>query len=215
MAKLILEVQTSLDGYIADTEGQTDWMVWNWGPDWTWDSELKDFHTKLTLSASHLLISRQMAEQGFIAHWQQTAELGNEQEAFARHICETPKTIISTTLSKEIKIPGGWDNAEISDDLITTVQKLKAEQNKNTIVYGGAKLVSSLLNAQLIDELNLLINPVALGNGISLFNELRQKTVYRLTNALAFSSGMALLQYSLATELKDAVRRSKNRSPLS
>lgn len=79
---------------MAGPDGQTDWMIWNWAPQWTWDKALQDFHTNLTLSASHILISRQMPEEGFIKQWQQTAESDDEQAAFARHIAETLKTVI-------------------------------------------------------------------------------------------------------------------------
>lgn len=93
-------MQVSLDGFMAGPQAQTDWMVWNWGPDWTWDKDLQDVHTNLTLRASHLVISRQIAEEGFIAHWRQAASRNNEQTVFAKHLSETSKTVITTTLTK-------------------------------------------------------------------------------------------------------------------
>lgn len=192
MAKLILEMQQSLDGFIAGPQGQTDWMVWSWGPQWTWDKALQDFHTQLTLSASHLLISKQMAEQGFIAHWQQTAARKDEQAAFATHISNTPKTVISTTLTKDKEIPGGWNNVAIASDPVTAVTRLKQETAGNILVYGGATLVSGLLEHGLIDELYLLVNPVVIGSGMSAFHQLRH---FQLNKALLFSSGIAVLHY--------------------
>ncbi len=41
MRKLLLQVQMSVDGYMADVHGNTDWMVWNWGEEWNWNSELR------------------------------------------------------------------------------------------------------------------------------------------------------------------------------
>lgn len=66
MRKLTLEVQMSVDGYIAEKNGNTDWMVWNWGDEWNWDDELKKYHTDLTKSVDGILLSRKMAEAGFI-----------------------------------------------------------------------------------------------------------------------------------------------------
>ena len=201
MGKLILETQVSLDGFMAGPEGQTDWMIWNWGPEWTWDIALQEFHTQLTLSAAHLLISRQMAEEGFIAHWRQTAEQKNSQAIFARHIAEAPKIVISTTLSKDDLIPGGWETAGIADDLIATVEKLKKQTTGNIVVYGGATLVGSLLSHQLIDELYLLVNPVVIGQGMSVFSELKELVNFKLKEVSAYSSGITVLNYTILTEL--------------
>lgn len=192
MAKLILEMQVSLDGFMAGPEGQTDWMTWNWGPDWTWDKDLQHFHTQLTLSASHIIISRQMAEEGFIAHWRQTAGRADAQAVFAGHINATPKTVVSTTLTKNNEIPGGWENVDLVSDPVTAITKLKQEQKGNILVYGGATLVSSLLKEGLIDELILLVNPVTIGGGLSVF---RNRQDFKLKEVVAFSSGIAVLRY--------------------
>lgn len=192
MAKLILEVQTSLDGYMAGPEGQVNWMIWNWGPEWTWDKELQNFHTDLTLSGCHILISRQMAEEGFIAHWQQTSVLNEEQKVFARHISESPKTIISRTLTKEKQIPGGWEGVAISGDLALSVSRLKHDTHGNILVYGGAMLVSSLLELDLIDELYLLVNPVAIGRGMHVFPDSR---AFILRDAKSYRCSLVVLHY--------------------
>jgi len=196
MGRLILEMQTSVDGFMAAPDGNTDWMIWNWGPQWTWDKAMQDFHTNLTLSASHLLISRQMAEEGFIKHWKQTAERGDEQAIFARHIAETPKTVVSTTLTKKDIIPGGWETADIANNLESVVEYLKTRTG-DTLVYGGATLVSSLLENRLIDELFLIVNPVAIGEGKSIFNNVRGPMRFQLKEATAFSSGIIVQHYSL------------------
>jgi len=194
MTKLILEMQLSVDGFMAGPEGQTDWMVWNWGPEWTWDKELQAFHTGLTKTAGHILISRQMAEEGFIAHWRETASRNDEQAAFAKHIAGTPKTIISTTLSMDKGIPGGWDNVSIAKQLLPALNMLKKEVKGNIMVYGGAKLVSSLLEQGLIDELYLLINPIAIARGLSVFTGPQD---FHLKEAKGFSPGITMLHYSV------------------
>lgn len=194
MAKLILEMQTSIDGYIATQKGETDWMIWNWGPDWTWDKKLQDFHTGLTLSATHLLISRQMAEEGFLLHWKHIAEQGNALSQFAGHLAGTPKTVISSSLQKSRAVPGGWENADISNDLVASVTQLKEKESGNILVYGGATLVSSLLKHRLIDELYLLVNPVVIGSGMTAFKD-RQS--FKLSSAQSFTCGVTVLHYLL------------------
>ena len=65
MRKLKLEMQVSLDGFALDVDGKTDWMLWNWGEDWTWDEALRRRHIDLTTSSDCILLSRMMAEEIF------------------------------------------------------------------------------------------------------------------------------------------------------
>src|SRR5437870_3011500 len=103
MRKLKLEVQMSVDGFIADSTGGTDWMIWNWGSPWSWDADLQNYHTQLTKSAGCILLSRQMAEEGFNAHWQKASEnLEDPRYEFAKHITETPKVVFTKTLNKSV-----------------------------------------------------------------------------------------------------------------
>ena len=63
-----------------------------------------------------------------------------------------------------------WENTIIADgDLTEEINKLKQQKGKNIIVYGGGTFVSNLIKAGLIDELNLFINPTAIGNGMPIF----------------------------------------------
>ena len=197
MGKLILEIQTSLDGFMASNDGSTDWMLWNWGPEWTWDEELQKYHNALTLSADCILISRQMAEEGFIAHWQSVAmKTDSSQYTFARHITNTPKVVFSTTLNKAIPIPGGWDHTDIvGGDYIHAITKLKQNNPHDILVYGGATFVSSLIKANLVDEFHLLINPVAIGSGLTLFKTIDKIQQLTLIKAKAFTCGVVLLHY--------------------
>ena len=202
MRKLILETQVSIDGFIAEPDGNTNWMIWNWGPDWAWANELQKHHTDLTLSADTILISRQMAEEGFIAHWQKASEdSASPQFTFANHVTKTQKVVFSNTLTKSAAIPGGWDTATIaSGNLTESINLLKSKPGKNILVYGGATLVSSLIKERLIDEFHILVNPVALGNGLSIFKSMTDKQNMILLQSKSFSCGMVLLQYKQKTE---------------
>jgi len=198
MGKLILEIQTSLDGFIASTDGNTNWMLWNWGPEWNWDNELRQYHNALTLSVDCILISKQMAEEGFIAHWQSVAmNPDSSQYTFARHITDTRKVVFSKTLSKVTPIPGGWDNADIVDgDFINSINKLKQRYRKDILVYGGATFVSSLIKANLIDEFHLLVNPVVIGSGMPIFKTIDHTQNFTLLNSESYSCGIVLIQYT-------------------
>jgi dihydrofolate reductase len=197
MRKLILETQTSVDGFIAAIDGKTDWMIWNWGADWKWDKALQHYHTDLTKSIDCVLISRQMAEEGFNAHWQQVAENPYDSRyEFAKHIRNTHKIVFSTTLTKSTPIPGGWENSDIAEGyFIDFIGRLKSQEGKNIIVYGGATFVSSLIKARLIDEFHLIVNPTALGNGLSIFDKLDGRQDMKLMKAQSFDCGVVVLTY--------------------
>jgi len=194
MNKLILETQISIDGYIADENGGTNWMIWNWGPNWNWDKDLQTYHTNLNKSVSNILISSQMAQEGFNAHWQQVAQDATDTRFdFASHIVNTNKFVASRTLTKDIQIPGGWHNLSVlNGNLEAEIEKLKNSNSGDIIVYGGATLVSSLINADLIDEYYLIINPVALGKGLAIF---KKQTNLKMANATSFPCGIVVCHY--------------------
>lgn len=199
MRKLILEVQLSVDGFLADTNGKTDWMLWNWGHEWTWDKNLQDYHTTLTQSVDCILLSRQMAEEGFIAHWAKAAEnTKSPQYTFAKHVSEINKVVFTKTLKKVDSIPGGEHKTAIAyGDYVDSITTLKKQEGKDILVYGGASFIGSLLKVKLIDEMHLLINPVVLGSGLAIFNQLENKENLVLIKANSFSDGMVVLHYKI------------------
>jgi dihydrofolate reductase len=188
MRKLKLQVQISVDGYIADKDGKTDWMVWNWGDDWTWDAELRKYHNDVVASVDCILLSRKMVEGGgFIQHWATMAEKHeNPQSRFASHINKTHKVVFTKTLKKS-----EWDNTVLAKgDFVDEINKLKNQNGKDIIVYGGATFVSSLIKAGLIDEFHLLVNPTALGDGMTIFKELDTKSNLILATSASYGCGI-------------------------
>jgi dihydrofolate reductase len=192
MRKLKLQVQLSVDGYMATTAGKTDWLVWNWGAEWTWDNVLRNYFIELTASVDSILLSRKMAEEGFIGHWTKVAKNpGDPQYAFARPIADARKVVFTKTLEKSL-----WENTELAKgDLVTEINRLKNQEGKDMIVYGGATFVSSLIEAGLIDEFHLFINPAALGSGKALFKGLNSKQILALVSAGSYDCGIVALTY--------------------
>jgi dihydrofolate reductase len=188
MKKLKLQIQISIDGYISPSNNQ-DWLVWAWGSDWTWDESLRDYFIRLTTSISCVLLSSKMAQEGFIDHWTAVSlEADNPQSAFARIIAASKKVVFSRTLKNSV-----WPNTILAKgELVEEVMALKKTSHKDLIVYGGSSFVSALIQAELIDEYYLFVNPVALGSGLKIFNE---RSNLKLVEAQAFSCGVAVLKY--------------------
>lgn len=194
MRKLILEVQISVDGYIADATGNTEPWVWNWGDEWSWDPQLQQYHIELHASADCTLLSGRKGEGDFLKHWTEVAKKRDDpQSGFARDIVSTHKVVFSKSLTS---VDG--QNIELTDgDLATRVRELKSAPGRNILVYGGARFVSSLLEADLIDELHLLINPCALGAGLPIFESIA-KSPFKLSllESSAYPCGVVLSKYA-------------------
>jgi dihydrofolate reductase len=89
-----------------------------------------------------------------------------------------------------------WDNTVLAKgDLVDEIAKLKKQDGKDIIAYGGATFVSGLVKQGLIDEYHLFINPVAIGKGMTIFKELEVKQNLTLVKATPCDCGIVVLRY--------------------
>jgi len=175
----------SVDGYIAGPNGEMDWLVWNW------DDKLKDYVNELTESIDTILLGRKMTE-GFISYWTDVMSKPDDPwYAFAKKMIETPKFVFTKTLNKS-----EWINTDIATgDLEYEINKLKSQNGKDIIVYGGASFDSSLIKAGLIDEFYLFINPAAIGSGMTIFKDISKIQRFTMIKSISFDSGIIMLHY--------------------
>ena len=185
MRKLKLQMQVSLDSFVADVNGGLDWMVWDW------DDELKNYVDELHEPVDLILLGRKMTA-GFIDAWESRVnDPESESAEFARKMVDTPKIVFSRSLEN---IEG--QNVSVANgDLTEEIAKLKASDGGDIIAYGGAEFVSSLVKNNLIDEYHLFVNPVALGKGMTIFGDLEENLNLKLVKAKAFSCGVVGLCY--------------------
>lgn len=185
MRKLKLQVQMTVDGYIAGSNGEMDWMALDWGED------IGNYVTNLTANVDCILLGRKLA-QGFIPHWAAVAaDPDNPAVASGKLFTNLPKVVFSKTLAESV-----WDNTILAQgDLVDEVLRLKQQVGKDIIVYGGGTFVSALIQHGLIDEFHLFVNPAALGKGMPIFQGLEQKQALVLKQATAFVCGIVVLCY--------------------
>jgi dihydrofolate reductase len=185
MRKLKLQVQMSVDGYIAGTNGEMEWMVWNW------DDELIKYVKEITEPIDCIVLGRKLA-QGFIPHWAIVAANPDHPEFTAgKKFTDTHKVVFTKTLEKS-----EWNNTVLAKgDLVDEITKLKKQDGKDIIAYGGATFVSALIKQGLIDEFHLFINPTAIGNGMTIFKELESKQNLTLIKSTSFDCGIVVLNY--------------------
>ncbi len=192
MRKLKLEMQLSIDGFCSAADGSTDWMVWDWQPEWNWDKGLQDYHTHLQTSSGGILLSRNMAAGMFYDHWYTMVQKGKgPQYRFAKTIVDMKKYVLSTSIRKS-----RWPNTEVMHgSLAASVNKLKRTKGKDLIVYGGASFVSSLIAADVIDDYHFIINPTILGKGKPIFKTIPKLKDLTLVKSKSFRCGVTMMHY--------------------
>ncbi|NJN96294.1 MAG: dihydrofolate reductase family protein [Anaerolineales bacterium] len=185
MRKLKLQVQMTVDGYIAGPNGEMDWVVWNW------DDPLKQYVTDLTGPVDCMVLGRKLAE-GFIPHWASVAANPDHPEFTAgQQFTDIPKVVFTKTLDQS-----EWANTVLAKgDLVDEITTLKKQHGQDIIAYGGATFVSALIQHSLIDEFHLFINPAAIGDGMTIFKELDHKQNLKLVKSISFDCGIVVLNY--------------------
>lgn len=185
MRKLKLQVQMTVDGYIAGLNGEMDFMILDW------NDELKQYVKDITEPVDCIILGRRLAE-GFIPYWASVAANPDAPEFTAgKKFTDTHKVVFTKTLEKS-----EWDNTVLAKgNLVDEITKLKKQDGKDIIAYGGAIFVSALIKQGLIDEFHLFINPTAIGNGMTIFKELDSKQYLTLVKAKSFDCGIVVLNY--------------------
>jgi dihydrofolate reductase len=150
--------------------------------------EQEEYKLQETLEAEALLLGR-VTYEGFAAAW---PGRGGE---FADKMNSMPKYVASTTLSDPLE----WSNSSVLEgDVPEAIAQLKGGEGGPILVAGSRTLVHTLLEHGLVDELRLMVFPVAIGSGIRVFPESQDKLVMRLADARTFESGVQVLTYEPA-----------------
>lgn len=174
MRNVVVSEFLSLDG-VMDT------------PAWTapyWNDEIAAFKASEMAGSDALLLGR-LTYEGFAEAWPARTD---EASGGAR-MNALPKYVASTTLER-----AEWQNSTVlGPDVAAEVAALKARPDADILIYGSGQLTRFLLAHGLIDQLNLLIYPVTVGQGKRLFGEVPAEL--KLTTCRTFSSGVVLMQY--------------------
>jgi dihydrofolate reductase len=186
MRKVIFLVHVSLDGFTAGPNGEMEWIT---SADDAWENVLA-----LQDRADTALFGRVNFE-GFEAYWaseaaQQSTSKGEKEHA--QWLSSADKIVFSKTLEKV-----DWSGTRIiKDNLAREINKLKQQPGKDMILFGGAEIASAFMREGLIDEYIVNVNPIILGQGKNLFQDLRDKINLKLVNSKVSKSGVAMLHYA-------------------
>ena len=186
MRKLKLQVQTSIDGFIAGPNHEMNWMKLPWSED------LINYVRAFTTTIDTVLLGRNLAE-GFIPYWNHVAQNPDSPDYEGGvKFSTTPKIVFTKTL-----LESKWENTVVNNgDIVDEINKLKHKSGGDIVAYGGAKFVSALIKNNLIDEYHLMLNPTAIGKGMPIFSELNQNLQLNLSDCIKFECGIAILKYT-------------------
>lgn len=181
MRKLLSFMVVTLDGYYEGPHQEFDWP--------NVDDEFNDFAISQLNDIDTLLFGR-VTYQGMAAYWPTPAAVEGDP-VVADRMNRVPKVVFSSTLTK-----ADWQNTQlVSGDAADAVKQLKQQPGQHLALFGSPSLTASLLDRGLVDELRVMVNPILLGAGNSLFSGLKQRVPLTLTTTTTFSSGNVLLTY--------------------
>jgi dihydrofolate reductase len=187
MGRIVITEFVSLDGVMEDPGGSEQFTHGGWSFEYSRGEEGDRFKVDETMQAAAQLLGR-VTYEGFADAWP------SRDGEFADRFNAMPKYVVSSTL----KDPE-WTNTTVLDgDVKEAVTRLKDEVDGDIVVHGSARLVQSLLELDLVDEVRLMVFPVVLGAGKRLFGETTGKRPMRLTDHRIVGDGVAIMVYEPA-----------------
>jgi dihydrofolate reductase len=186
MGKIVMSENVSLDGVIEDPAGDEGFRRGGWVGLLAGREELVKVALDEALGAEALLLGRRTYEW-LAPRWQ------SRSGELADRLNSMPKYVVSSTLEDP-----AWTNSTVlKGDVASEVSKLKHELAGEIVVPGSFRLLRTLIEHDLVDELRLKIFPVVLGAGDRLFGETSEKKPMRLVDAQTLGDGIAFLTYEL------------------
>lgn len=187
MRKVILSMQMSLDGYVEGPAGSE--------MNWIQDEEEQWTDIFETLQSVDACITGRVMSEGYYDYWNAVLADPNAKKdelAYARWADKTPHYIFSQKWDT-----AKWKNASILKGSIEEeTAKLKQQPGKDIIIWGGASLASAFINSQLVDEYRLVIDPIILGGGKRLFENVSSLQRLQLVSEKRTKSGGIIVKYA-------------------
>ena len=179
-------MQITLDGF--NSTGPNDEQQWV-----TWDLDgIRKYVIDLLDSSDTIIIGRKLAVD-YIPYWDAVEKnVGDPMYDFAARIVKARKIVFTKTLEQSV-----WNRTELAKgDLTDEINKLKNQTGKDIIVYGGSSFVAALISEGLINEFHFFLNPIAIGKGLSAFEQLKTWQSLDLKKTITCNSGLVILHYA-------------------
>ena len=165
----------SLDGYVESRDPNEYWHNWN--------EEMSGYIMDFFKTVDTFIYGRKSYE-AMIAYWPPL------KDGFAQIMNETPKLVFSRTLETV-----QWNARLIKDNVTAEIQKEKLREGKDMVLFAGPDLAETFIKNGLIDEFRLIYNPVVLGGGKPLFNNIHATMALKHKGTISFNCGNILQIY--------------------
>lgn len=182
MRKVILNLAVSLDGFIEGPNKEIDWIVFDEVGGDTLINFIEEIDTVLYGRISYEAWGNYTPPEDGTAF----------EKAFYGKTNAMTKYVFSTTKDK---VEGS--GIVVNDNIASLIHTLKQQPGKHLWLYGGASLITTFMNLNLVDELRLAVMPVVLGSGNALFKNLTHQTKLELIKTAAGKSGVVELWYKV------------------
>jgi dihydrofolate reductase len=183
MRKLVVFNNVTLDGFFAGVNGDISWFKR--------DAQSSEFAIKMAHSGNTLIFGR-VTYQLMAGYWPTPLAMQNDP-VMAEGMNSLPKIVFSRTLDK-----ADWSNTRlVKTDMLAEVRKMKQQFGKDMAILGSGSIVSQLAQQGLIDEYQFMVNPVVIGKGRTLFEDIKDRLPLKLTDTRIFANGNVLLSYGL------------------
>jgi dihydrofolate reductase len=185
MSKVIVFNMITLDGFFEGPNREIDWH--------NVDEEFNDFAINQLNTVGTLIFGR-VTYQLMAGYWPMPTSV-RDDPIVAGLMNNIPKIVFSRTLET-----ADWNNTRlVKGDMVQEVARLRQQPGKDIYIFGSGSLVSALGQHGLIDEYRVIVNPVILGKGNSMFKGLQDRLKLKLVRTRTFNSGNVLLVYEPLT----------------
>jgi dihydrofolate reductase len=182
MRKLLVFNNVSLDGYFTDAKGDMSWAHNN-------DPEWLEFTSQNAQGDGTLLFGRVTYEL-MVSFWP-TPQAMQTMPEVATAMNNLQKVVFSRTMDK-----ADWQNTRlVKSGLIEEIKRMKAQDGEGMVIMGSGTIVSQLSEHRLIDEYQIVVHPIVLGKGRTLFEGLSEKLNLKRTHSRTFANGNVVLNY--------------------
>lgn len=185
MRKLLVFNTVTLDGYFTGIDGDMSWAHSD-------DAESNEFAAENAKGGGELVFGRITYEQ-MLQFWPTPAAMQAEP-VVAEQMNSLPKVVFSKTLDKAT-----WNNTRlVHGNPVAEIPRMKKEPGLDMVIFGSGSIVAQLAAAGLIDEYQLVVKPIVLGAGRTLFESIKNKISLKRTTSRTFGNGNVLLGYEPA-----------------
>jgi dihydrofolate reductase len=185
MPKLVVYNSVSLDGFFTDANGDMSWAHKQ-------DAQWKAFVAENAKGGAKLVFGR--ATYDLMTQFWPTPEAKQMNPLVAERMNNLPKVVFSRTMEK-----ASWNNTTlVKADIVSEMRKMKNEPGDDMTIMGSGTIVSQFAQAGLIDEFRIVVNPIVLGKGRSMFEGVERTLNLRLTSSRAFDNGNVVQCYEPA-----------------